>query len=48
MNVVSSAWISTSTGQGLPLDHLHLAIIHEHTDHRVVDVELIHVVHAAR
>ncbi len=32
----------------LPLDHLHLAIIHEHTDHRVVDVELIHVVHAAR
>src|SRR5262245_8386793 len=32
----------------LPLDHLHLAIVHDHTDHRVVDVELIHVVHVAR
>src|SRR5262245_31695306 len=32
----------------LPLDHLHLAIVHDHTDHRVVDVKLIHVVHVAR
>jgi hypothetical protein len=31
-----------------PLDHLHLAIVHDHADHRVVDVKLIHVVHAAR
>src|SRR5262245_28236478 len=32
----------------LPLDHLHLAIVNDHTDHRVVDVKLIHVVHVAR
>jgi hypothetical protein len=31
-----------------PLDHLHLAIVYEHADHRGVDVKLIHVVHAAR
>jgi hypothetical protein len=31
-----------------PFDHLHLAIVHDHADHRVVDVNLIHVVHVAR
>jgi hypothetical protein len=31
-----------------PFDHFHLAIVHDHADHRVVDVKLIHVVHAAR
>src|SRR5262249_62024378 len=31
----------------LPLHHLHLAIIYDHTGHRVVDVKLIHVVHVA-
>src|SRR5262249_15581074 len=32
---------------GRPLNDLYLAIIHDHTDQGVVDVKLIHVVHAA-
>jgi hypothetical protein len=35
-------------GAALPLNHLHLAIVLDHTDHRVVDMKLIHVVHVAR
>jgi hypothetical protein len=36
-------YVDVATAQ--PLDHLHLAVVHDHT---VVDVELVHVMHAAR